>query len=117
MKSVLLNFKDSQTRDKFVKAMHSIANLLIDNPNTEQKENGAIIKEAIDSVQYDPSIRSDEERLAGVFVSGQKMAEGNLQAMRIRFQQEIDSHSAGVELKEKRNGEWKPIQTRRKQGR
>lgn len=55
---------------------------------------------------------SSGERVVALFVSGRKMVEGSLTELQQRFQQEVDSHSANVHLKELQDGEWVTIRSR-----
>ncbi len=91
MQTVLLSFNDDKARDHYLQFMKEIA-----DAKATPESSKAIILQALGSVKLNPPIKSDGERMAAVFVSGQKMAEGALTTMMQRFQQEIGSHSATV---------------------
>lgn len=119
VKTILLSFPDDKTRDRYLQLIKATADLMLAPENVEKSEttkrDGEIIKAALGTIKLDPPIKQDHERIVAIFVTGQKMAEGTLTAMRLRFQQEIGSHSGSVELRELREGEWVTIQARRKQ--
>ncbi len=97
-----LVFTNQSELAKFIQVVTEYANL--------DMENGEFVKKAL---RGELAKLSDKQRLTTLFVSGQKMAEGNLVDMRKRFQQEVDSHSASVELREQRGDKWEVIQSRR----
>ncbi len=119
MKTCLLTFPDDKARDRFLKLVKDASSDLAGAPTTNEVEaqaavaNGAILLNALKSVRLDPPIKTDQERIVALFVSNQKMAEGQLSDMRKRFQQECDSHKGSVELRELREGEWVVIASRR----
>ncbi len=110
MKNLLLTFKDDKTRDDFLRLLHDLTT----RDTTAQME-GELIKATLETARLNPALKSDHERVAAIFVSGKKMVEGTLSNMRQRFQQEVDSHKATVEIKELREGIWTTIQARRLQ--
>jgi len=68
------------------------------------------------NMQLDPSIKTGYEKECELFVSGQKMVEGNFTDLNQRFKQEIGSHSASVEVREKQGDDtWKTVLKRSKQ--
>lgn len=113
MKSALLTFRDDKARDRFFKLLHETGEKLVGNPGTGP--DGALITETLRTIKLDPPIRAEHERVVALFVSGQKIVEGTMTSMKQRFMQEVDSHSASVELKELRDGQWAVIQSRRHQ--
>jgi len=115
MKNVLFSFPDDVARDKFLTLMKTMYTSMLEDNDVQMKNDGAIIKSALGTIRLDPPIRADHERIVALYVSGQKMVEGTLADMRKRFQQEVDSHSANVSLKELRDGSWVEIQARRLQ--
>jgi hypothetical protein len=92
LKTVLFTFEDDAARDQFLAAVQGAA-----------------------TAKFDPPIKEDHERQCSLWVSGEKLIEGNLSDMQKRFQQECSSHSASVVLKEYRGGEWHDIRARRLQ--
>lgn len=101
MKSILITFADDTERDRFLE---------------EAKKAGSeIIDKALGTVKLDPPIKEDHERQCALFISGQKILEGNLSDLNVRFQQEIAVHSGSVVIKELCGGEWHEIRARRKQ--
>jgi hypothetical protein len=56
-----------------------------------------------------PNIISDEERTVCLFVSGKQIEKGPLSKIRNRFKQEVASHSATVEIREKSGDKWHTI--------
>lgn len=112
-KTIMLSFPDEKTRDRYLQFMHDIINDIV-KPESAQS-NAEMVKDALNTVKFDPLVKSDTERMAAIFVSGSKIVDGNMVNMKQRFLQEIGSHSANVELKEMRDGEWKTIQARRHQ--
>ena len=101
MKSILITFEDDGARDSFLEEVKSL-------------ESESAYK-ALSTVRIDPPIKEDHERQCALFVSGQKLVEGNLSEMNLRFTQEISVHSGSVVIKELRNGEWHEIRARRLQ--
>lgn len=116
MKTVLLSFADDVTRDHFLRIIKSTADTLAAS-GLPTKNDAEILQTALNTVRLDPPIKADHERVVALFVSGKKMVEGTLAQMRTRFQQEVDSHSASVTLRELQDGTWKEIQARRVQSR
>lgn len=121
MKTVLLTFSDGETRDKFLKLLKETADYtgVPANQAVDPRvaHNHALLTEALKTIRLDPPLKANHERTVALFVSGRKMSEGSLSDMQKRFQQEVDSHSASVTLKELREGEWVTISSRRQQQR
>ena len=122
MKTVLFSFADDKVRDRVLKTLKDVADTMINNPPpgadvAQVKATGELILTTLSTARLDPSLRAEHERSVALFVSGRKMAEGQLADMRKRFQQECDSHKANVELKELKEGEWVTVQSRRLQQR
>jgi hypothetical protein len=125
MSTLLLKFPNDEDRESFMKAMKSIAASMADEngKNMQSKATGwedrerigKIITSTIASYSYDPPIRLDRDRECAVFVSGQKLIEGNFIEMRERFKQEVGIHSANVELRELKAEKWQVIQSRKRQ--
>lgn len=101
MKTILLSFADDVERDEF---LASIKNSTDD-----------CVQKALNTIKLDPPTKEDHERQCALFITGQKILEGNLTDMNLRFDQEIASHSGSVVIKELRGGEWNEIRARRKQ--
>ncbi len=115
-KTALFTFGNETIRDRFIKLVRQhAASLPAKEQNGDQGNDGVFLLQVLDSVRYDPPIKSDLERTAALFVAGKKLTEGLLSEMRRRFDQEAASHSATVELRELREGEWTTIQSRKLQ--
>lgn len=119
MPALLLTFKDGQTRDQFLKLLQEMADAMISSQQDDgyptRRDNGELLRTTLRTIRLDPPLKADHERTVVLYVTGQKMTEGNLPDMRKRFQQEVDSHSGNVELREFREGGWTTIQARRLQ--
>jgi hypothetical protein len=101
VKSILITFADDVERDTFL---------------MEAKEiDSEVISKALGTIKLDPPVKEDHERQCALFISGQKILEGNLSDLHVRFQQEIAVHSGSVVIKELRGGEWHEIRARRLQ--
>lgn len=87
---------------KFVSLVRDYANI--------DDLDGQFIRDAIDGKL---GKISDDQRAVALYVSGQKLIEGPLSDMKLRFKQEVDGHSGNVELREMRDGKWITIQSRR----
>lgn len=101
MKSILFTFEDDTTRDRFLEELKDLES--------------DTIQSSLNTIRLDPPIKEDHERICGLWVGGEKLIEGPLSDLQKRFQQECDSHSANVVLKELRGGEWHDIRARRHQ--
>lgn len=112
-KTALFTFGNESIRDRFIKLIKAHADQLSKASNLDN--DGTFMLQVLDGIRLDPPIKLDSERSACLFVAGKKLAEGLLSDMRRRFDQEIASHSASVELRELREGEWLTIQQRRLQ--
>ncbi len=97
-KTVMFTFSDVSSREKFLMALSKI----------KQRD----VVSAINNYVLDPPIKDDKYRECAVFVSGSKLVEGTYKQMSLRFSQEINTHSAKVELKEKIGDEWTTIRKR-----
>lgn len=120
MTSVLFTFQNDETRDKFLKFLKETTDELGVAPTVQDLKGAsqyALLAEALKTIRLNPPLKAAHERTVCLFVTGRKMAEGNLSDMQKRFQQEVDSHSGSVTLKELREGEWITIQSRRQQQR
>ena len=120
MKSVLFTFEDDNSRDHFLETVRTAGETMIKSSDVSEgfdnrKAAGELIIGTLQTAQFDPPIKADHERQSSLWVSGQKLIEGNLSDMQKRFKQECDAHSASVILKEYRGGEWHNIRTRRTQ--
>jgi hypothetical protein len=121
MKTVLFSFPDDLARDHFLKIVKEVSDQML-SADTAQRDpegvtaaKGQLLLSTLETARLDPPIKADHERVVALFVSGRKMAEGQLSDMRKRFQQECDSHKASVELRELRAGTWVVVQSRRLQ--
>ncbi len=103
-----MSFADDVARDKFLKSLKEASTALAGTA-------GESVLNALGTIRLDPPLKADHERTVALFVTGRKMEEGTLAQMRQRFQQECDSHSGSVELRELREGEWVSISSRRRQ--
>lgn len=98
MKStVLFTFDDSDQRESFLKWVEA---------NNE---------DAIKRISLDPPIKDDSFRECSLYVSGKKLLDGNYNDLNRRFSQEVNVHSATVELKEKRGDDLVVIRRRKQQ--
>lgn len=104
-KTILLTFETDVKRDEFLEHAKELATLYSDQ----------VVLEALESIKLDPPIKTDAERSAALFVSNKKMFEGSLSEVQRRFSQETAAHSASVEIRELRGGEWKVIRARKHQ--
>lgn len=114
--NVLVSFPTAEKRDRFLSMLVQVSDAMLASDKQdgyeERKETADVIKEALRTVRLNPSIRPDHERNCALFVSGQKMIEGNLRDLNSRFEQEIASHSASVQIRELVDGEWIVIRRR-----
>lgn len=111
MRTILLNFENAEKRDEFLSIVRSTADgLLASETNIDE---GELLINTLRGLKLDPPIKTDQERIATLFVSGIKKSEGLLSDMQKLFSLEAGSHSASVELKELRDGKWVVIQSRR----
>lgn len=114
--TALFTFNDESTRSRFISLLRTHALSLKDGPsNGDLGNDGVFLLQMLDRIRLDPPVKADFERSVALFVAGKKLAEGMLADMRRKFDQETASHSASVELRELREGEWKTIQARKMQ--
>lgn len=106
MSNVLFKFSSNTYRDIFIEVLKKMA------AEMKEQETSQLIKSAIDNAEQDVVLASNSHRHFGVFVSGQMVAEGMLKPMQVRFNQEVGSHSANVDLRELVGSKWKKIQSR-----
>jgi hypothetical protein len=104
MKSVTLSFDNAANRDQFIKAINNLA--------TNDTQFGKMMAKAIKTARFDAEIRQDDERVCSLWVSGQKIMEGQFADIENKFGMECDAHSASVAIKEMRNGTWVDIRKR-----
>jgi hypothetical protein len=119
VKSILFTFENEKDRDQFLQTVREAADRMIksdDIPDgyTERAKNGTLVQKTLETIKLDPPVKADHERQCGIWVSGQKLKEGNLDELSKMFNQEIASHSGNVELRELRGGEWVVIRSRRR---
>lgn len=105
-KNILFNFDDPTSRNDFYAILVKCTNLL-------EGKDAVALTNAIERMTFDVELQNANGRNAAVYVSGTKIAEGLLPQMRQRFNSEIGSHSASVELRETRNGREVIVQSRR----
>ena len=110
-KTILFTFETDILRDKFLSQIRKLATEEI-TPATADSQ---LILKTLDTIRLDPPIKTDAERSAALFVSGKKLIEGFLSDMQKRFEQETAAHSASVEIRELREGEWKVVRSRKHQ--
>jgi hypothetical protein len=120
LKTVLFTFEDDAARDQFLAAVQGAAETMVSSSDVPEgfegrEAAGELILGTLNTAKFDPPIKEDHERQCSLWVSGEKLIEGNLSDMQKRFQQECSSHSASVVLKEYRGGEWHDIRARRLQ--
>lgn len=109
--TVLMTFTTDAERDAFLAAIkHEADERLLED---EAEPTGLLYRTALSSVKLNPSIKSQEDRTAALYVAGQKLQEGSLTAMMRAFDNEIAGHRATVELRELIDGEWHQIRVRR----
>lgn len=60
----------------------------------------------------DPQVRSENDKIVALFVSGRKMSEGSLSNISKLFKTETEAHSANVQIKEMVDGKWRTIRQR-----
>jgi len=111
MKSILFTFDNDTDRSKFVNLIRE--RLLVEGePQTKNFVESVLSS----SMTYDPCVVHPEHRHCSVWVSGNKLVEGDFKSMNNRFDQECGVHSATVSLRELRGtGEWREIRSRRRQ--
>ena len=109
MKTILLTFEDETKRDEYLKLMRVTAANLVSSGDAESTK---IIIDAIDSVKFDPSVKSSSERQTALFIAGRKMSEGSLEELNKLFVREITQHSGSVQIREMYDGEWRVIRQR-----
>ena len=116
-KSILFTFENEQSRDHFIKIINEASTAMLLSSNAKdyeiRKNNGVLLKDALNTVKFDPQLKADCDRQCGLWVSGQKLIEGSYTDMNKRFSEEIVAHSARVEVKEMRDGKWVTIRSRR----
>ena len=114
--TALFTFGNEATRTRFINLVRTHAMALKEGPsNGDEGNDGVFLLQMLDKLKFDPPVKADFERTVAMFVAGKKLAEGTLADMRRKFDQEAASHSASVELRELREGEWKTIQARKMQ--
>lgn len=99
MKTILFSFENAVDRDQFLK--------FLSEHNDVQSVNAAL-----GAVRFDPPVKTSEERHAALYVGGTKLSEGSLTNIEKMFKQECAAHSAKVEIREFKNGEWHKIRSR-----
>ncbi len=117
MKTILLTFENETERDEYLKIMRQMAAYMITPSQktvatSDVKTNGELILKVLDTIKFDPPVKSDSERLAALFVAGQKMQEGNLAELNKLFTQEITQHRGSVQIREYRDDKWVVIRQR-----
>lgn len=100
MKTMLLSFKDDATREAFLSKLKSLKDEMVDA--------------AIETLRFDPAVKSLDERHAALWVSGTRIMEGPLPQVERMFKQECASHNAKVEIREYKNGDWQRVKIRTK---
>jgi len=109
--TVLLTFNNHEKRDEFLAIVRTTADGLL--ASASGVDDGNLLMDTLKSLKLDPPIKTDQERIVALFVSGRKKSEGMLSDMQKQFALEAGSHSASVELKELRGGQWLVIQSRK----
>lgn len=115
--NVLFSFQNTTIRDKFIEVLNTMSDAMIKSdlhPGYEERQNnGKLLKEAINTIRLNPPVKSDNERSCALWVSGKKMLEGTLKELNTKFEEEIQSHSASVNIKELVDGQWLTIRERK----
>ena len=109
MKTILLTFENESQRDEYLKLMRIAAANMV---TVEDQANTKLFVDALDNVRFDPPIKPDSERPTALYVAGQKMLEGSLADLNVRFDQEITQHSGTVQIREQRGDQWHIIRQR-----
>lgn len=120
MKTLLFTFEDAEARDRFLSIIRDAADTMVNSSDVPEgfearEASGELVLGTLNTAKFDPPVKEDHERQCALWVSGEKLIEGDLSDMSKRFQQECASHSASVVLKEYRGGEWHDIRARRTQ--
>jgi len=117
MKTILLTFENETERNEYISLLRNMAAYMISPPtktvaSSDVKTNGELILKVLETVKFDPPVKSDSERLVALFVAGQKMQEGSLTELNKLFTQEITQHRGSVQIRELRDDKWVVIRQR-----
>lgn len=120
--TLLLTFDDKNQRQKFIDIMDQLVFTTANEKGMnlqnqlegweERKKDGLFVESVIKNAIRDPQVKDESERIAALFVSGQKIMDGMIPELNKRFELEVGSHSGSVEIREKRGGEWVVIRRR-----
>ena len=119
MHSILYTFDDAETRDKFASYISTFVNFTMaesqdwsdqDLPSDKLIEN--MIKSVANATK-DPEIKGVNETTSRVYVGNKMVYEGMHKEASARWESEVVSHSAKVELKSYKAGAWKTIRIRK----
>lgn len=124
MHSVLYTFDDAKTRDNFIDLVSNFINFTITEsedwvgPDITPKQMPGDVEldqlmKAIQTAQKDPDIKGINETTSKVFVGNKLVYEGMYKDASARWESEVNSHSAKVELKSFKGGTWKTIRLRK----
>ena len=103
--TVTFSFKTAAERDRFMKH-------LAESSKRADSTHIELITEALKNAKFDALIKSEQDKVYSLWVSGQKMVEGQLPEIENKFKLECDSHSASVAIREMKNGVWVDIRKR-----
>lgn len=89
-------------------------NLLLgfDSINERQEFINKLEPKILENMVVDPLIREEKDKIVSLFVSGQNIISGTITEINKRFEQEIASHSGGVEIREKCGEKWNTLRRR-----
>jgi hypothetical protein len=123
MHSILYTFDDAETRDKFASYIGTFVNFTMaesqdwsDRTCSAGLPSDQLIEKMIKSVANatkDPEIKGANETTSRVFVGNKLVYEGMHKEASARWESEVVSHSAKVELKSYKAGAWKTIRIRK----
>lgn len=124
MHSVLYTFDDEKIRDNFILLVNNFINFTITESQdwvgpditTTQMPTDAELEQllkAIQTAQKDPELKGINETTSKVFVGNKLVYEGMYKDASARWESEVNSHSAKVELKSYKGGTWKTIRLRK----
>lgn len=109
MPTILYTFNTEEDRTAFMSLVSSCIHLAESLPKNQHED---LIKVVTSSI-LDPDIRGVNESNSRVFVSGMMVYEGLHKDAIARFESEVVTHSAKVELKSYKAGKWTTVRLRR----
>lgn len=115
MANLSFTFESEDDSRKFKSLIYDLAINFPDHGGLQSKyghDYSDFLITVLDDATAAKAMIPDEERMVTLFVSGQKMISGPLPEMQRKFEQEVGSHTATVELRERRGGDWATIRKR-----